>query len=117
MGEFIAEVSGNGCRINLYSLLDFEMKKSFWRGKSNANILGLAFSRFDKFMSIISNTLTVHIFSLEDIEKNLVMIDTKMYNSEGVYLDDNNEVFEESYKSYTNMFTKIKVILDNERIS
>jgi hypothetical protein len=85
------------------------MKKSFWRGQSNANILGLAFSRFDRFMAIISNTLTVHIFSLEDIEKNLVLIDNKLCNAEGAYLDDDNEMLEESYQSYTNMFTKIKV--------
>jgi hypothetical protein len=85
------------------------MKKSFWRGQSNANVLGLAFSRFDRFMAIISNTLTVHIFSLEDIEKNLMFIDNKLYNGEGAYLDENCEMMEESNQSFSNMFTKLKV--------
>lgn len=86
------------------------MKKCYWRGQSCANILGLSFSKTDRFMAIISNTLTVHIYNLEDIEKHLLVIDPKLYSSDDSYPDTIFESKEESHNNFSNMFTKIKVI-------
>ena len=102
-------MSKNGCKINLYSLLDLQLKKCFWRGNSFANILGLEFTNQDKFMALISNTFTVHIYSLEDIEKNIGFVEKENYKQDDYCLTEDLGVIR---KSRNNIFTKIKVNFD-----
>ena len=65
------------------------MKRCFWRGNSIANVLCVDFSKADQFMAIISNTLTTHIYNLEDIDKNFIKFNSSS-SEEGIIKKSNS---------------------------
>ena len=62
--KFLAVVSGSGEKINIYSLLSYNARKYLWRGYSNAKIVGIEFDHEAKFMCLLSNQKTFHIYPL-----------------------------------------------------
>ena len=62
--KFLAVVSGSGDKINIYSLLSYKARKYLWRGYSNAKIVGIEFDHEAKFMCLLSDQKTFHIYPL-----------------------------------------------------
>ena len=62
--KFLAVVSNSGDKINIYSLLSYKARKYLWRGYSNAKIIGIEFDQEDKFMCLLSDQKTFHIYPL-----------------------------------------------------
>ena len=62
--KFLAVVSGSGEKINIYSLLSYKARKYLWRGYSNAKIVGIEFDHEAKFMCLLSDQKTFHIYPL-----------------------------------------------------
>jgi WD40 repeat protein len=63
-GELLAVVADKGHKIDVYSLLEFEIIESLWRGKSPAKILHLAFDDEGRYLALLSTNLTFHIYNL-----------------------------------------------------
>ena len=62
--KFLAVVSGSGDKINIYSLLSYNARKYLWRGYGNVKIIGIEFDHEAKFMCLLSNQKTFHIYPL-----------------------------------------------------
>lgn len=64
-GEYIAVVNENGSKIRVYSTVNYKCKYKFWRGKADAKVTKLCFDDENKYIALISNTLTFHFYKLK----------------------------------------------------
>lgn len=65
-GSFVGIVDSSGCYIYVYSLQTKKLEFEFIRGKMSSTISWMQFSHDNKYLVLINDKLTVHIFRLED---------------------------------------------------
>lgn len=68
-GDYICVVEKGAQRIHLYSLFDYELKFCLWRGSSLSHTIHINFDLKCKFMSVLTESKTLHIFKLYENQK------------------------------------------------
>ena len=79
-GDFICVVGEGANRLHLYSLYDYELKYCFWRGSQKSHTISVSFDLKCRFVSVVTEMKTLHIFMLGEDDKkendvNLKMVD------------------------------------------
>lgn len=62
--KFLAVVSLDGEKINIYSLRTYKARKYLWRGKTKVTIVDVVFDPTDRFMCLFSLQKTFHFYPL-----------------------------------------------------
>lgn len=74
-----------GKKIHIYSLIDYDLKYSFFRGLSEAMIVSSCFCENEKLFAIYSSSGTIHFFKLDHLDEKLKLdslIGCTQYNEE-----------------------------------
>lgn len=115
-GEYICVVGEGANRIHLYSMFDYELKYSFWRGSKNSHTVNVSFDLKCKFMSVLTACRTLHIYKLfEDNNKqhhnyvNKKIVENANLNRMSLQILNGDFPFYEEKKSV--IMKKIKVFL------
>lgn len=69
-GDYICVIGEGANRIHLYSLFDYELKFCLWRGSKISKTIDVCFDLKCKFMSVLTDSKTLHIFKLYENQKN-----------------------------------------------
>lgn len=108
--KFLAVSSGNGDRINIYSLRTYKAKKYLWRGYSKVKIINIVFDPDDRFVCLLSDKLTFHIYPL--LRKYLNVKAKPENENEQLNEDDDDNDYYNYGKRKPN---KVKTLLKNVR--
>lgn len=69
-GDYICVIGEGANRIHLYSIFDYELKFCLWRGSKISKTIDVCFDLKCKFMSVLTDSKTLHIFKLNENQKN-----------------------------------------------
>jgi len=113
-GDYICVVGEGANRIHLYSLFDYQLKYCLWRGSKISKTIDVCFDLKCKFMSIITDSRTLHIFKLYENQNKAVTnkINKKMVeNANNLRISNFHDLHFGNYKQSFTKKIKVKNII------